>query len=114
MSVTAVSNENGNKVELTITGRFDFNQHSEFRNGYRNENPGADYIVNMKNADYLDSSALGMLLLLREHAGSENAKISIINTPAEIKKIFKNANFESLFKISWIPFSPHRVDVFFC
>ena len=100
MPVTAVARNDGNEVELTIKGRFDCNEHAEFRNSYRNENPAADYIVNMQNADYLDSSALGMLLLLREHAGSDNAKISIINTPAEIMKIFKSANFETLFKIS--------------
>ena len=87
MPVTAVARNDGNEVELTIKGRFDCNEHAEFRNSYRNENPAA-------------SSALGMLLLLREHAGSDNAKISIINTPAEIMKIFKSANFETLFKIS--------------
>lgn len=100
MPVSARSMDDGNKIELSIKGRFDFNDHSEFRNSYRNENPSAQYIVNMQNADYLDSSALGMLLLLREHAGGENANISIINTPAEIMKIFKISNFESLFSIS--------------
>ena len=100
MPVTAVASKDGNEVELTINGRFDFTEHTEFRNSYRNENPDADYVVNMQNADYLDSSALGMLLLLREHAGSDNAKISIVNTPAEIMKVLKSSNFESLFQIS--------------
>lgn len=100
MPVSAISKGDGSIVELNIKGRFDFNEHAEFRNSYCNESPDADYVVNMENADCLDSSALGMLLLLREHAGSDSAKISIINTPAEIKKVFKSSNFESLFKIS--------------
>lgn len=100
MSVTAISRDDGKKVELSIEGRFDFSKHADFRNCYCNQSPDADYVVNLQNAEYLDSSALGMLLLLREHAGNDSEKVSIINTPAEIMKVFKTSNFESLFRIS--------------
>ena len=100
MSVSANISDDGNKIELSISGRFDFNDHRDFRESYRNSSPGAEYVVNMKSAQYLDSSALGMLLLLREHAGGDKARISIINTPSEIMKIFKISNFQNLFTIS--------------
>jgi anti-anti-sigma factor len=100
MPISAKSIDNGNKVELTISGRFDFNDHAEFRDSYRSESQTAEYIVNLHNANYLDSSALGMLLLLREHAGGDSANVKIINTPAEIMKIFKISNFDNLFNIS--------------
>ena len=99
MPVSAKNSDDGSKVEIIISGRFDFNDHSSFRNTYRDQSPSAEYTVNMQGADYLDSSALGMLLLLREHAGGENANIEIVNTPEEIMKIFKISNFETLFNI---------------
>lgn len=100
MPVSAKSLDSGNKIELIIQGRFDFNDHTAFRETYKAENPDADYVVNMKQAEYLDSSALGMLLLLREHAGGEKAHVSIINTPDDIMKILKISNFDNLFNIA--------------
>ena len=84
MPVSATNHDNGNKIEITIRGRFDFNDHSAFRETYKSENPAAEYVVNMMQAEYMDSSALGMLLLLREYAGADKAHISIVNTPDEI------------------------------
>lgn len=100
MPVSVKSHGDGNKFEIVIQGRFDFNDHSAFRETYKDKSPTAEYLVNMSQAQYLDSSALGMLLLLREHAGGEKAHISIVNVPAEIMKILKISNFDSLFKIA--------------
>ena len=57
------------------------------------------YTVDLAGTDYLDSSALGMLLLLREHAGGEGAAIQIINASPDVKKILDVANFGKLFDI---------------
>ena len=43
-------------------------------------------VVDFSKTDYLDSSALGMLLLLREHAGGESSDITISNTSGTCKK----------------------------
>ena len=48
---------------------------------------------------YLDSSALGMLLLLRDHAGGDTANIKIVNCNPDVKKILTISNFEQLFSI---------------
>ena len=53
----------------------------------------------MGEAEYLDSSALGMLLLMREHAGGDHAKIRIVNCRPQIKNILKVANFAKLFTV---------------
>ena len=60
---------------------------------------GAQYIVDLSATEYLDSSALGMLLLLREHAGGESSNIRISKASPEVKKILDVANFEKLFNI---------------
>jgi len=100
MAITGNVTDNGNLVEITINGRFDFNIHHDFRNIYRNEKPDATYTIDMSGTEYIDSSALGMLLLLREHAGNEGAKITINGCNDDIKKIFSISNFEKLFNIS--------------
>lgn len=93
------SSDSGNKVTIVISGRFDFNDHSSFRDAYRDYPPASNYEVDMSGTEYMDSSALGMLLLLREHAGGDSAKISINGSKPEIKKILSIANFQKLFEI---------------
>ena len=50
--------------------------------------------------DYIDSSALGMLLVLREHSGGEMARIEITHCRPEVHKILLSAHFDRLFSIS--------------
>ena len=45
------------------------------------------------------SSALGMLLLLRDHAGGDNAEVNLVNCNADVRKILTISNFEQLFSI---------------
>jgi len=99
MSVSNHIENDGDNVTLVIKGRFDFNDHTEFREAYRKCDPKAAYTLDMSEAEYMDSSALGMLLLLREHAGGDNAKIKVIGCKPETKKILAIANFQKLFDI---------------
>ncbi len=99
MSVSSSETNNGDIVTLSIKGRFDFNDHTEFREAYRKYDAKAEYTLDMSQAEYMDSSALGMLLLLREHAGGDNANIKITDCKPEIKKILAIANFQKLFDI---------------
>ncbi len=56
--------------------------------------------MDLQETTYLDSSALGMLLLLRDHAGGDKANIEIRNCSPDVKKILSISNFEQLFEIS--------------
>jgi len=99
MPISSTVSDGGKKVTININGRFDFNSHRDFRAAYGDENSNSNYVLNMSGADYMDSSALGMLLLLREHAGGDNSNVSITSCSDEIKKILTISNFEKLFKI---------------
>lgn len=99
MTISATTSGDG-ALNISIEGRFDFSSHQEFRRAYEDVSRAPSrYVVNMKNATYLDSSALGMLLLLRDHAGGDDAKISIVNCNDDVKKILTISNFEQLFEI---------------
>ncbi len=100
MPISSTVSDNGKTVTINISGRFDFNSHRDFRASYGDEAGNLKYIVNMAGTEYMDSSALGMLLLLREHAGGDICDVTITSCSEEIKKILTISNFEKLFKLS--------------
>lgn len=101
MSINSSISENGKEVTISVSGKFDFQLYDEFRSAYVDtQGAGINYQVDLAGTDYLDSSALGMLLLLREHAGGEGSKIEITNASSDVKKILDVANFGKLFEIA--------------
>ena len=100
MAILAQPSADGQELHISIQGRFDFGAHQEFRNAYeRVEVTPKRYVVDLRDTTYLDSSALGMLLLLRDHAGGDHARISLVNCNPDVRKILSISNFEQLFQI---------------
>ena len=100
MAITSTVSADGNQVTIYIQGRFDFSSHQEFRAAYEKlPKTPTHFRVDLQGTSYLDSSALGMLLLLRDFAGGDKADIEIINCSADVKKILTISNFEQLFTI---------------
>ncbi|MCF5722090.1 STAS domain-containing protein [Pseudomonas syringae] len=101
MSVESEVSLDGTKLTIAIKGRFDFGSHQTFREAYeRFYKVPQLYVVDLKETTYLDSSALGMLLLLRDHAGGDEADIRVINSNSDVRKILGISNFDKLFDIS--------------
>lgn len=101
MAVETEFSQDGKKLTIRIKGRFDFGKHQEFRDSYERSPQRPDSVdVDLKEATYLDSSALGMLLLLRDHAGGDQSNIRVINTSGDVRKILAISNFEKLFDIT--------------
>lgn len=94
---------NGEAAVLTLSGRFDFNAHRDFREGYESllQNSAVNALdVDMGAVEYLDSSALGMLLLLKDRATARNVKLALTRTSGNVRQILEIANFNKLFSIS--------------
>lgn len=89
-----------NEITIQIVGEFTYNVYKDFRNAYRNEDPDSVFIIDMEKTKDIDSSALGMLLLLRQYAGEDKAKIKVINENSKIKEILNIVRFEDLFNIN--------------
>ncbi|MGE3539889.1 MAG: STAS domain-containing protein [Candidatus Tectimicrobiota bacterium] len=101
MALATRTSSDGQVVTINISGRFDFSVHQDFRRVYeRPESLASHYIIDLKDTEYLDSSALGMLLLLREHAGGDRADVKIVHCRPEVKKILTIANFHQLFHLA--------------
>jgi len=99
MSVSTTVSSDQNEVTIQVTGRFDFSTHREFVSAYKEHPKGGVYfVVDLQGADYMDSSAMGMLLQLREYAKNDK-NVRLINGNDGIREILRIANFDKLFTI---------------
>ena len=101
MPIHAQMSPDSSQATIAIDGRFDFSQRAEFTAAYRGvDSPRTvEFIVDLSRTEYVDSSALGMLLLLREFAGGDGSKIILKNCSGEVKRILQVSNFHSLFRV---------------
>ena len=101
MAITSSASDNGKTLTIAVQGRFDFSSLQLFRSSYEKVDPKPNkFIIDLKESDYLDSSALGMLLALRDFAGGDNANITITNCNADVKKILIITKLDELFSVN--------------
>ncbi|MES9941930.1 MAG: STAS domain-containing protein [Candidatus Thiodiazotropha sp. 6PLUC2] len=100
MSIISELSDDEKTVTLKIAGRFDFSTHQDFMQAYKSY-PKREklFIVDLAQTDYLDSSAMGMLLQLREHSAAEENNVVLINGNEAVREILQIANFGKLFTI---------------
>lgn len=99
MAFSATLSPDGKELTMVIDGRFDFNIHADFRDAYRDLPSTTRFNIDLAKATFMDSSAMGMLLLLREHAGEKNADIHLQNCNADIRKILSVSNLDKMFML---------------
>lgn len=101
MPITSHLSADGSELNIVVVGSFDFSQQQQFRRCYETlAVTPKRYRIDMHEATRLDNSALGMLLMLREHAGGDASNVAIANCGAEILSALKRSKFEHLFAIS--------------
>lgn len=100
MSITSdISNQ---KLTISISGGFDFSSHKDFRaaTDLIKSSHVTHVCVDMRTTDYIDSSALGMLLILNDKMDKTKGSISIVNSKPDVRKILDIANFGQLFTLA--------------
>jgi HptB-dependent secretion and biofilm anti anti-sigma factor len=91
------------RAEIQLLGRFDFNAHREFREAIDlalTDAAATELAVDMGGVEYLDSSALGMLLMLRDKAKVSGKPIALVNCRGVVKQVLDIANFGKLFTMA--------------
>lgn len=91
------------RAVIRLQGRFDFNAHREFREAVEKAmQPDniKEIHVDLSNVAYLDSSALGMLLMLRDKAQGKGRSVQLTNCKGPVRQVLEIANFGKLFSIS--------------
>lgn len=89
-----------NTATIKFNEKFNFSCQADFRQAYEKIPKSHRFILDFSKTSYIDSAALGMLLLLKDYAGGDDAKIEIIKCKPEVKNIFQISNFDRLFIIS--------------
>lgn len=100
MTVEFENNEASNTATLRIKGPFNFDINGDFRGALKSAaDSKRKVIVDLSMVNEIDSSALGMLLLLREQCGTNDKRVAIVKCRPDIYDILKMANFQTMFDI---------------
>lgn len=100
MTVSSRLSTDNKQLVISIDERFDFSSHQEFRDAYNNERlKGLTYILDLSKTEYMDSSALGMILLLKDHVHLYSGSLIISKPSATVRKILEIAQFQRLMTI---------------
>jgi len=84
-------------LTLQFGNHFDFSVHRDFHDACLDGRAARSYVIDLGEVSSMDSSALGMLLLLREHAGADRAEIRIVNAGSSLRGTLRVAGFDKLF-----------------
>lgn len=89
------------RAVIKLQGRFDFNSHRDFRAAIDTAlaSPATAITIDFGAVDYLDSSALGMLLMLRDRARGAAREVTLAGCRGAVKQVLDIANFGRLFRI---------------
>lgn len=105
MAGTISATRTDQETTISIKGRFNFEMYSQFRATYNDDIKDKSlirrFIIDLAGTEYIDSSALGLLLMLRGET-DDNGKtmVEIVNAQPEVLMVLKVANFHRLFKIT--------------
>lgn len=101
MSLQIGTKSTSNKFAIALTGSFDFNSHRDIRKAGEDALKSDHRIIeiDLGNVEYLDSSALGMLLLLREKARAANKEVTLSSCQGFVLQVLNVVNFDKLFAI---------------
>lgn len=92
---------NGGKTLLVkLPSTFDIGIHKEFRALHTDLDPNvSNFAIDFSGTVHMDSSALGMLLLLRDELATGSNSIELVNCSDSIKELLKLARFDTLFTL---------------
>lgn len=93
---------NGRAV-VVLHGRFDFNAHRAFRDSCNTSLASAavrELELDFGGVEYLDGSALGMLLLLKEHADEVRKPVVLSNCRGIVRAALAGARFDKIFSMA--------------
>ena len=100
MAITTSFLASEGRLTINVSDRFGFDSHRDFMRSFQVADPKPNcYSVDLSMTTALDSSALGMLLLLRDFAGGDASDITIDGASDDILKILQITSFDNLFNI---------------
>lgn len=87
------------EITIVFPSELNYKLRRQFREIYENHSRGYRYVVDFRSVSMIDSSTIGMLLLLREYVGGEKANVTLTNCQSIVRELLIAAHFEQLFRI---------------
>jgi anti-anti-sigma factor len=89
----------GDSLELTLAGKFTFADNKVF-NGILDEvSAYKQIVIDLANVEFIDSAALGILLLVRDKCDKTATNLLLKNPKGQVKQMFDISRFGDLFTI---------------
>jgi anti-anti-sigma factor len=93
----------GGETVVALSGRFTFSIRNAFRDVLTNQvetmNTGGCVVFDLAAVEFVDSAALGMLLLARKAAQTRSGSIAIRGASGQVRRMLDVSRFDSLFTI---------------
>lgn len=92
----------GSNGRVLLTGAYDFNMQSELRtavDALAASNEINRVLLDFAGVDYVDSTGLGILLLIKEKTGAANKALTLTNCSPNVKATLDIACFGRIFEI---------------
>jgi len=86
--------QQGTATVLDINGRFDFAARREFKEAMdRQQQAGCRHVIlNLEKVSFVDSSALGLLVVAHQNLKLKEGRISLVNPQSYVRQILDLAN----------------------
>lgn len=99
--MTAITTEQRDQhLTIKVSGQFTFALFKEFSATYKTLEPKPDSIdIDLRDTDYIDSAALGMLLSMRNYIGTD-AIIQLLHANETVRRLLEIARFNKKFVMS--------------
>ena len=92
----------GTQLNIEMKGRFTFSDRELINNIITSirENSITRVSIDMNSLEYMDSSSIGMLLILNDKAATLGSSIQIENAEGCVKALFDYSKLNEIFKIT--------------
>lgn len=86
---------------VKVRGRMTHKDHKEFRDilGRINDGAGAKVIFDLAHVEFMDSSALGMLLIVRDAAVQQKRSVVLKGAVGQVENLMKVAKLHKYFTV---------------
>lgn len=100
MTITTVYDQNSNLLTINLPKQFVFNSYKAFREAYETTAPDTKTVkLNFQHTEYLDSAALGMLMLLHDHCNNAKRTMELSNYSEYVKKLITTTQLDKYFTL---------------
>lgn len=86
-----------------MTGRFTFSDNQKFKSILdmvrAPDRPVHTVDLDLSKLEFVDSAALGMLLLLKDECATRNISLTLLNPRGQVEKMFELSRFQTIFNI---------------